>query len=56
MSIYNIPIGVAKEIKSIKTWFLWSTKGGERNITWIRWKDVCCPKNHKAKNEIFYVI
>ncbi|KAK8604824.1 hypothetical protein V6N13_082293 [Hibiscus sabdariffa] len=45
MSLFCMPVEVAKTFERMMASFLWGNKTN-RSIHWVRWKDVCRPKEH----------
>ena len=44
ISLFKIPVGVAKEIESLMIDFLWEGCDGEVGDHLVAWKKVCLPK------------
>jgi hypothetical protein len=44
-SFLKMPAVVIKKIVRIQREFLWGGVKGGRKISWVKWRDVCLPKN-----------
>jgi hypothetical protein len=41
----KIPIQVWKKVRRIQREFLWGSKNGRKKVNWVKWEEVCKPKN-----------
>lgn len=44
LSVMNPPLNVLKTLQKALAQFLWSSRIGERGRHWVRWREVCLPK------------
>ena len=44
LSFYKIPICIANKIHRLQSHFLWGGKEDGRKIHWVKWAEVCKPK------------
>ncbi|KAK3218418.1 hypothetical protein Dsin_012388 [Dipteronia sinensis] len=44
MSLFQIPLGLCKELGALCSGFWWGTKRGKRKISWVSWEKACIPK------------
>jgi len=44
LSLFKAPKSICKSIISIQRRFLWGWEKVNKPITWVRWKDVCRPR------------
>ncbi|KAK3211775.1 hypothetical protein Dsin_016481 [Dipteronia sinensis] len=45
MSIFRLPVGLCNDLKAMVSKFWWGSRDGKRKISWIKWEDLCLPKN-----------
>jgi hypothetical protein len=45
LSYLKIPIQVWKRVRRMQREFLWGAKVGRKKISWVKWEEVCKPKN-----------
>ncbi|KAK0584046.1 hypothetical protein LWI29_006910 [Acer saccharum] len=44
MSIFQLLVGLCKDLGSMFSKFWWGSKEGKRKISWVKWIDLCKPK------------
>ena len=44
ISFYKLPVYIANEIRKLQSNFLWGGVGEGRKIHWVKWEEVCRPK------------
>ena len=44
MSLYTIPVSIARSLEKIIRDFLWPNNGVTKGLHWVKWGDVCRPK------------
>ena len=37
MSIFKVPVGVAKNLETLRARFFWGAADGEKKISWVKW-------------------
>lgn len=45
MNCFKLPFGLCNEIKDLILKFWWGQRGDCRKIHWVRWEELCKPKN-----------
>ena len=45
MNCFKLPTGLCNEIEGLIHKFWWGQKGDRRKIHWVRWEELCKPKN-----------
>ncbi|KAK3224955.1 hypothetical protein Dsin_004817 [Dipteronia sinensis] len=44
MRLFQLPIGLCKDLSAITSKFLWGSRDGKRKISWVSWDKLCLPK------------
>lgn len=45
MACFKLPTTLCHEIESLICRFFWGQKGESRKILWVKWQELCKPKN-----------
>ena len=45
MNCFKLPIGLCNENEGLIRKFWWGQRGDRRKIHWVRWEELCKPKN-----------
>jgi len=45
MNCFKLPLGLCDEIKDLIRRFWWGQRGERRKIHWVRWEELCKPKD-----------
>ena len=45
MSCFKLPITLCHEIEALICRLFWGQRGDRRKIHWVKWQDLCKPKN-----------
>ena len=45
MNCFKLPIGLCEELEGLIRRFWWGQKGDRRKIHWVRWEELCKPKD-----------
>ncbi|KAL4575164.1 hypothetical protein LXL04_022006 [Taraxacum kok-saghyz] len=46
LSLFPIPIQVAKNLEALRRDFFWGIAEGEKGITWVKWEKCCLNRSH----------
>ena len=46
MSVFSVPVGVAKSIEKLQRQFFWNDSGGKRKIHLVDWSTMCRSKKN----------
>jgi len=44
LSLFTIPVSVARLLEKIMRYFLWSKHESNIGFHWVCWDEICCPK------------
>ena len=45
MNCFKLPIGLCEELEGLIRRFWWGQRGDRRKIHWVRWEELCKPKD-----------